>query len=99
MPIRSSTSRPSRTLRAASAVLAAALVAGCSSTPGAPLIGDGSAVVPKVGTGNPVRRDGFPNVLVDPVSVEGTPLTAAEQAQVQADLTARRDAAQAQGAF
>jgi len=77
-----------------------AVLAGCSSQPGAPLIGAKSTPpVPTPTTGNAVRSDGYPNPLVDPVSVEGTPLTAAEQVQLQAELEAERDSAQARASF
>ncbi|MEW5423126.1 hypothetical protein [Amorphus sp. 3PC139-8] len=81
-------------------VLAAALLSACSSTPGAPLLGPKSdPPVPQATTGNATRPDGYPNPLVDPVEVPGTPLTAAEQADLQADLERQRDATQAQRNF
>lgn len=80
--------------------LCAAALAGCSSQPGAPLLGAETAPpISEATTGNAVRRDGYPNPLVDPVKVEGTPLTAAEQAQLQADLEAERASVQARASF
>lgn len=84
----------------AAVVLGSMLLSACSSTPGAPLLGPKSdPPVPEVTTGNAVRKDGYPNPLVDPVEVPGTPLTAAEQADLQADLERERDATEAQRNF
>lgn len=99
MSCRSQRLRLPSSVRVATAILMAALLAACSSSPGAPLIGKASAPVPRVTTGNAVEPDGFPNPLVDPVKIEGTPLTAAEQAQLEADLAERRDATRAQANF
>lgn len=87
-----------------SAVLAGTLLlatlAGCSSQPGAPLIGAKSApAIPSATTGKAVLDNGYPNPLVDPVKVEGTPLTAAEQVQLQTDLEAERESAKARANF
>ncbi|MGX1305927.1 outer membrane murein-binding lipoprotein Lpp [Amorphus suaedae] len=87
-----------------SAVLAGTLLlstlAGCSSQPGAPLIGAKTTPpVPHATTGTAVLKNGYPNPLVDPVTVEGTPLTAAEQVQLQTDLEAEREAAKARANF
>lgn len=84
----------------AAAAFCVATLAGCSSQPGAPLLGAKSAPpIPEATTGKAVRPDGYPNPLVDPVKVEGTPLTAAEQAQLQADLEAERASAQSRASF
>lgn len=85
---------------AVAGILVLAVLSGCSSQPGAPLIGARTAPeVPSPTSGNAVRADGYPNPLVDPVTVEGTPLTAAEQVQLQTDLEAERDSAQARARF
>jgi hypothetical protein len=85
---------------AVAGLLFLAALSGCSSQPGAPLIGAKTAPpVPSPTAGNAVRPDGYPNPLVDPVSVEGTPLTAAEQVQLQTDLEAEREAAKARANF
>ncbi|WP_018697747.1 hypothetical protein [Amorphus coralli] len=85
---------------ALAATLAALALSGCSSQPGAPLLGAKSAPpIPAPATDNPVRADGYPNPLVDPVTIDGTPLTAAEQAQLQTDLETQRVSAQARSSF